>query len=53
MRKLSLLLLLFLISSMAYCQVGVGTDTPHNSAALHVESTTLGFLPPRMNSAQS
>ena len=30
-------------------QVGVGTTSPHVSAALDVESTTLGFLPPRMD----
>ncbi len=52
MRKIKLLLLLFLISSSIFSQVGVGTETPDNSAALHVESTTQGFLPPRMNSEQ-
>src|SRR5690606_24779526 len=32
--------------------VGVGTATPHASAALDVYSTTKGFLPPRMTSAE-
>jgi endonuclease I len=52
MRKIRLFLLPFLISSSIFSQVGVGTETPDNSAALHVESTTQGFLPPRMNSEQ-
>ena len=32
--------------------VGIGTATPHATAALEVASTTRGFLPPRMTSAQ-
>jgi endonuclease I len=52
MKNVSFLLLLFLISNSVFSQVGVGTETPDNSAALHVESTTLGFLPPRMSSVQ-
>lgn len=32
--------------------VGIGTNTPDNSALLHLESTTMGFLPPRMTYAQ-
>ena len=32
--------------------VGVGTGTPAASAALEMSSTTRGFLPPRMTSAQ-
>jgi hypothetical protein len=32
--------------------VGIGTTTPHASAALHVNSTTRGFLPPRVTSTQ-
>jgi hypothetical protein len=30
-------------------QVGIGTIAPHPSAVLEVESTTLGFLPPRLS----
>ncbi|MEI6656811.1 MAG: tail fiber domain-containing protein, partial [Verrucomicrobiota bacterium] len=37
---------------VAHAQVGVGTTTPNASAQLDVTSTTLGFLPPRMTSAQ-
>ncbi len=33
-------------------QVGIGTTSPNTSAALDVESTTKGFLPPRMTGAQ-
>ncbi len=33
-------------------QVGVGTTTPSSSAAVDVTSTTKGFLPPRMTTAQ-
>jgi hypothetical protein len=32
--------------------VGIGTTTPDASAALEIESTTKGFLPPRMTLAQ-
>jgi uncharacterized protein (TIGR02145 family) len=32
--------------------VGVGTENPHSSAALEVESTNKGFLPPRMTETQ-
>ncbi|QTE23770.1 FISUMP domain-containing protein [Polaribacter cellanae] len=39
-----------IFTSMA--QVGVGTTTPHSSAILEVQSTTKGFLPPRMTLAQ-
>jgi hypothetical protein len=33
-------------------KVGIGTTTPDASAALDVSSTTRGFLPPRMTTAQ-
>ncbi|MCT4666090.1 MAG: hypothetical protein N4A45_12750 [Flavobacteriales bacterium] len=42
--------LLFTIGTTA--QVGIGTTNTHPSAALHLESTTRGFLPPRMTTAQ-
>ncbi len=48
-----LLLLLFLTPSSTSAQnVGISTATPDNSALLDMESTTLGFLPPRVTSAQ-
>lgn len=52
MKKISILLLVFLVSNLIFGQVGVGTETPDPSSALHVESTALGFLPPRMNTIQ-
>ena len=45
-------MLIFLMSNSLFGQVGIGTETPDNSAALHVDSASLGFLPPRMNSNQ-
>ena len=45
------LLLAILGLSNAYSQVGIGTTTPHASAALDLESTNKGFLPPRMNTS--
>lgn len=33
-------------------QVGIGTSSPDASASLDIESTTRGFLPPRMNTVQ-
>ncbi|MCR9181684.1 MAG: fibrobacter succinogenes major paralogous domain-containing protein [Flavobacteriaceae bacterium] len=43
---------LVLISTNAFAQVGIGTETPHASAKLDVTSTTQGFLPPRMTFLQ-
>lgn len=42
--------LFFYLQSVA--QIGIGTSTPHASSRLDVSSTTKGFLPPRMTSAQ-
>ena len=47
MRNISIVLLVFLFSNSVLSQVGVGTETPNESAALDIESSTLGFLPPR------
>ena len=52
MKKINFLILLFLVSTAATSQVGIGTDLPHESAALHIESSSLGFLPPRMTTVQ-
>jgi uncharacterized protein (TIGR02145 family) len=52
MKKLMLLAVLAAISLTTYAQVGVGTATPHASAALDVTSTTKGLLPPRMTLTQ-
>jgi uncharacterized protein (TIGR02145 family) len=52
MKKLMLLAVLAVISLTTYGQIGIGTATPHASAALDVTSTTKGLLPPRMTQAQ-
>jgi hypothetical protein len=43
---------LILSAGLSYAQVGVGTNSPHTSAALDIESTTKGLLTPRMTAAQ-
>ena len=50
--KIITLLLILLQSSVGYAQVGIGTTTPDASAALDVESTDKGLLPPRMTEAE-
>ena len=40
------------LPTLVFSQVGIGTASPHVSAQLDVSSTTKGFLPPRMTSAQ-
>ncbi len=43
---------LLLITTSIQAQVGIGTITPNTSAQLDVNSTTKGFLPPRMTRVQ-
>lgn len=52
--KTAFISLLFAIGTLnGWCQnVGIGTTTPAASAQLDVNSTTKGFLPPRMTTAQ-
>lgn len=45
--KIILFFLWFSSISIGYAQVGIGTITPHPSAALEVSSATQGFLAPR------
>jgi hypothetical protein len=40
------------INSIGQGAVSIGSDSPASSAKLQVESTTQGFLPPRMSTAQ-
>jgi hypothetical protein len=42
------IIILFLISISGYAQIGLGTNSPHASATLELNSTSRGFLPPRM-----
>lgn len=55
MKKLSsFLVMLLLFCNALFAQVGINNDNsaPDNSAMLDVKSTTKGFLPPRMTTAQ-
>ena len=50
--KICLLFCFFSNLEVLYAQVGLGTNAPIASAILDLESTTQGFLPPRMTQAQ-
>lgn len=51
--KKQLLLTLFMLGGLtSFAQVGINTDTPDESAVLDIESTTSGFLMPRMTEVQ-
>jgi uncharacterized protein (TIGR02145 family) len=52
MKKLLLCAALFAVSFTTFAQVGIGTTTPDASALLDVESSTKGFLPPRMTTTE-
>jgi hypothetical protein len=52
MRKLLLNVAFLVASFTSIAQVGIGTTTPDASAALEIESTTKGFLLPRMTLVQ-
>lgn len=41
-----------LFCSQAFAQVGIGTTSPHGSAALEISSTNKGFLLPRMTTTE-
>jgi hypothetical protein len=45
-------ILLFLIITNITAQVGINNSNPHESAALHITSTTGGLLMPRMTNAE-
>lgn len=47
-----IVLLLLVAATFTQAQVGVGTSSPHASAKLEVSSTSQGFLPPRMTTAE-
>jgi uncharacterized protein (TIGR02145 family) len=52
MKKVLLCAAFIAASFTSIAQVGVGTTTPDASAALEIESTTKGLLPPRMTTAE-
>jgi hypothetical protein len=43
---------ILLATTSFYAQVGIGTTTPAPSSVLDLTSTTTGFLPPRLTTAQ-
>ena len=50
--KKSLYLLVLLVSTFSFSQVGIGTTSPSPSAILDLTATNKGFLLPRMSSTQ-
>jgi len=47
-----LLILVFLLPTFLFAQVGIGTTTPNASSALEISSTDTGILIPRMTQVQ-
>jgi hypothetical protein len=52
MKTAILILLSLAFTSISTAQIGIGTNTPDNSAMLEVVSTSKGFLLPKMTSPQ-
>jgi hypothetical protein len=52
MKQIFTFLAAVVFTATTYAQVGIGTTNPNTSAALDITSTTKGFLPPRMTSAE-
>ena len=52
MKNIFTLLAAVLLTATTFAQVGIGTSTPHASAALDLTSTTGGLLLPRMTNAE-
>jgi hypothetical protein len=53
MKQLLIMLLAVTTAFMGNTQnIGIGTAVPHSSSIMHLQSTTRGFLPPRMTSTQ-
>lgn len=52
MKKLFLIFATVLFYYNSYTQVGIGTTSPNQTAALDIASTSKGFLPPRMTEIQ-
>lgn len=45
-------LLLMMVNSVSYAQVGIGTNDPNAASVLELSSTDKGFLPPRLTLVQ-
>jgi hypothetical protein len=52
MKKKSSSLILMFFYTIAYCQIGIGTNTPSKSAILDLNSNSKGLLTPRMTTTQ-
>ncbi len=53
MKKLLLTITITLLYTLGYSQnIGIGTNTPHQSAILDVSASNKGFLPPRLSTTQ-
>jgi hypothetical protein len=52
MKKVAIVFVVLLLTGKTQAQVGIGTTTPVSSAQLEVNSTSKGFLLPRMTAAQ-
>jgi len=52
MKKVILTLVLLIGTTMSFTQIGIGTINPDVSAELDISSSTRGFLPPRMTTAE-
>ncbi len=52
MKSIKLLVIFSLLASFTFAQVGINTETPDASSALHIDSTTGGLLPPRLTTAE-
>lgn len=50
MKKITYIVSTILLTHTAFAQVGIGTSSPHPSSILDIESSTKGFLPPRVSS---
>ena len=52
MKQITTFIALVLLAVTTYAQVGIGTQSPDNSAVLDITSTTKGLLPPRVTNVQ-
>lgn len=52
MKPITIFIALVLLAVTTYAQVGIGTQSPDNSAALEIQSTDKGLLPPRVTNVQ-
>ena len=52
MKALATLLFLLILTAPIRAQIGLGSGTPHPSAALDVQATDKALYPPRMTTAQ-